>query len=182
MSAETVISAIETLARATTDADRHRALGAVRSRVLAERTQDRPAHTLGAVVLEAIAYRDELKRQGATPEDLDAGLEAILRDRWPAPRDRTTPWRYLCELCQDTGLRIFTCRPSARCNGISTRTDGPGSRAGKERRLCVMATDETHEYGEPCVCERGARFRPRARGVDDFVSAAKASKPTRFGR
>jgi len=182
MNTETIIGAIESLARATTDHDRQHALVAVRKRVLATRTQDRPAQTLGAVVLEAIAYRDGLKAKGASQTDLDAGLEAILRDRWPKPHDRTTPWRYLCELCQDTGLRIFTCRPSARCNGISTRTDGPGSRAGKERRLCVMATDETHEYGEPCVCERGARFRPRARGVDDFVSAAKASKPTRFGR
>jgi hypothetical protein len=177
-------SALEALGNAHGVAALRAAFRSVQRRVRSLR-RDGEADTLGAVVMEALDYRDKLKADGVEQEDLDAGLEALLRERWPKPHDRTTPWKYLCEACGDTGLRMLMCRPGMRCPDVSTRTDGPGDKPGKYQRLCVGSSSYTHDYGVPCDCAKGDRFRTRQRpALDDFTTATK-SKPrsmSRFGR
>lgn len=142
------------------------------------RGQDHEGNTLGAVVMEAVVYREKLKADGASTEEADAGLEVVIRERWPKPHDRTVPWRYICELCGDTGLQMLQCKPGMRCNGLSIRTDSPHDKPGKYLRMCVGSNTSEHDYGVPCVCARGTRFMPKQqnRSDDDFRSAAK-SKP-----
>jgi len=149
----------------------------IQRRVREARRKDGDASTLGSIVMEAIVYRDTLRDKGVQQADLDAGLEAVIRGSWPKAQNRTEPWRYLCERCGDTGLRMVTCTPRFRCGGIGTRTDGPGDRAGKYRRLCVGSADYEHDYGVACECVKGDRFREgRARPEEDFTTATK-SKP-----
>ncbi len=143
------------------------------------------AQTLGRLVMEAIHFRDQLLADGATKAQADAGLEAVIRERWPKPHDRTLAWRYICDLCDDTGLRMFQCTPASRCNGISTRTDSPFDKPGKYRRLCVGSASYEHDYGEPCICPKGDRFTTRTKSTQDDFTTATKSKPkpmSRFGR
>jgi hypothetical protein len=145
------------------------------------------AQTLGRIIMEAVAYVEGLKAKGATKADTDQALENVVRARWPKPKDRTEPWRYICDTCGDTGLQMLQCTPRFRCPGISTRTDSPGEKPGKYRRLCVGSTTYEHDYGVPCRCAKGDLFRPRGQQAEAegaFVAATK-SKPkplTRWGR
>jgi hypothetical protein len=139
---------------------------------------------LAKAIMDALRYRDELKAKGVSPEDLAAGLERSVRDAWPKPVNRTQPWRYECDLCEDTGLRLFVCRPVARCDGISTRTDGPRDKPGKYLRLCAKAPESSyeHSYGVACLCARGGRFVPTSPSGEDFTTATKSKPMTRWGR
>jgi hypothetical protein len=139
---------------------------------------------LSQLVEEALQARDRMRADGVSEADIAAGFERLVRDAWPTGRE----WHYYCEQCQDTGLVIYRCKPGARCNGVSTRTDGPFEKAGKYQRLCAKFPDSDyeHEYGEPCQCRNGSRFKsmPKAEG-DDLGDAARKPKPkpfTRFGR
>ncbi len=146
---------------------------------------DPEGESLGKIVMEAVAYREKLKADGVESCDLDAGIEAVLRARWPKPWDRTAPWRYLCEECGDTGLVMLQCKPGRRCNGISTRTDGPGEKPGKYTRLCVGSASYEHDYGVACSCAKGERFRPRQTGPDEDFTSATKNKPrpmSKWGR
>jgi hypothetical protein len=135
---------------------------------------------LAAAFREAMQMIDAQKAEGVPFAQRIQGLEAVLRQVWP----QTRAWHYTCDACNDSGLVMRVCQRGARCNGISTRIDGPGGTPGKYRRLCAIdpLSDYEHEYGTPCFCERGRRFRdaPKA-GPDDFKDAGK-SKPTRIGR
>lgn len=182
---ETLQSALDALGKAHGAAALRSAFRVIQRSVRAIR-RDGEADSLGKVVMEAIDFRDKLKAEGVEKADLDAGLESLLRERWPKPFDRTAPWRYLCEGCGDTGLVMYLCRPGMRCAGISTRTDGSGDKPGKYQRLCVGSSSYVHDYGEPCDCPKGSRFRTGRRNntPDDFTTATK-SKPkpmSRFGR
>lgn len=150
------------------------------------RVVDEVAQTLGRIIMEAVAYVEGLKAKGAPKAERDRALENVIRDAWPKPKDRTVPWRYECEDCGDTGLRMLQCTPKNRCDGISTRVDSPGDRPGKYKRFCVNSTTYEHDYGVPCFCRKGDTFRPRRQDHEDaFVTAAK-SKPkpafSRFGK
>jgi len=182
-----VVAALESLSQAHGPAALREAWSALQRRVRGARRTDGGAQTLGRIIMEAIAYREGLKAAGATRADLDAGLESVVRAAWPKPIDRVTPWRTLCDKCQDTGLEMRQCTPDTRCNGVSTRTDSPLDKPGKYRRLCVGSATYEHDYGVPCTCAKGDTFRPRAARADEegaFVAATK-SKPksfTRWGR
>jgi hypothetical protein len=136
---------------------------------------------LAAAFVEAMHILDAQKANGVPFAERIQGLDETLRHVWPFTRT----WHYLCEACRDTGLVMHVCRLGARCDGISSRIDGPKGTPGKYKRLCAQhpTSDYTHEYGIPCDCEKGRRFREPAtrRGPDDFKDAGK-SKPTRIGR
>lgn len=135
---------------------------------------------LGAAFVEAMKILDAQKAAGVPFLDRIRGLEQVLRHVWPQTRE----WHYLCEQCRDSGLVMHVCRKGARCDGISTRIDSPGARPGKYRRLCAQdpQSDYEHDYGTPCACDRGRRFREGPKpGPEDFTAAGK-SKPTRIGR
>ena len=119
---------------------------------------DPVADSLGAIIMAAVREAEEMRAAGADAAEVARGLEAVVRDRWPKPKGRTEPWRYLCESCSDTGLVLHS----------------------EVNRLGIHVTT-----GYPCVCEKGARFilKPKMRTAEDAVArAAKVSKPTRFGR
>lgn len=134
---------------------------------------------LAAGFAEAMQIMDAQKAAGVPFAERVKGLEGVLRALWPHTRE----WHYLCHVCRDSGLAMHVCKKGARCDGISTRIDGPHGTPGKYRRLCAQdpQLDYTHEYGTPCSCEQGARFRAAAPKAEDFSSAGK-SKPTRIGR
>ncbi len=146
---------------------------------------DEVAQTLGRIIMEAVAYIEGMKAQGATRAQTDQALENVIRDAWPKAKDRTVPWRYICETCGDTGLQMLQCTPRFRCNGVSTRIDSPGDKPGKYKRLCVNSTTYEHDYGIPCTCAKGDTFRPRQQNQEDAFERAAKSKPrpmSRFGR
>jgi hypothetical protein len=138
--------------------------------------------TLGAIIVETIRLRNQMRAHGATADEQAAYLEDIVRRSWPFTRE----WKYLCERCSDTGLVLQRCRPGARCSGVSTRTDDWRDKPGKYHRLCVRMEDTSyeHEYVEPCWCQAGAPFRAHPRKPDeDLDKIAKTDKPmTRWGR
>jgi len=121
-----------------------------------------PVGKLASVMMEAIAARDRLKANGATGEDLDAGLAGVLRDVWPKGRER--PWQHLCSACDDCGLQIKDCAGDAVCGRTFPH--------------------RPHTYGVPCWCDKGARYRPKPAAVSDELdsAAAKPRRPSRFGR
>ena len=114
-------------------------------------TTTRPLRELIADICE---IRAELKRQGASELAIAAGTEDAVRALWPFMRE----WKYLCPLCDNTGLKLSL---------ETTRVHG-------ETRIWV---------GRPCSCSRGERFRDRPKAEQDFTAAGKTPRqPTRFGR
>jgi hypothetical protein len=120
--------------------------------------------TLGAVVQAAIEIRDQLKAGGMAGADLDRGLEAVLRDSWPKPTDRTEPWHDGCSNCRDYGIEMGHCLGDATC--------------GRRK------THGAHEYGKPCWCPLGRKFHDKLVPTDDdaMTLAARPKKLTRWGR
>lgn len=137
---------------------------------------------LAATMKEAFRLRERMKADGATTAELDAAMERTLRAALPQQR----VWRYECEVCWDTGLEMHVCRAGERCNGVSTRIDHPGAPAGSYTRLCAHDPNGPyeHDYGTPCLCRRGVRFRPARPAMvpDDEAAARTPRKPARFGR
>jgi hypothetical protein len=119
---------------------------------------------LGAVFKEAMRIWDAQKAEGVSLPERLRGLEQTLRAAWP--RGRQEPWRFNCEQCEDRGLVMSTCP------GVAEAT------CGRERPHLA------HDFGRPCWCEGGARFRPKAKPTEDdaVASAAKVSKPQKVGR
>ena len=114
---------------------------------------------LAATIRAALAIREEQRAAGATPEEIARNFERTVRAVWPFQR----VWKYLCNDCHDTGLFLRTCKAGQRCNGVSTRADGPHEMPGKYSRLCTRDVEGTYEhtYGEPCVCGQGEKFKIR---------------------
>lgn len=137
--------------------------------------------SLAVAIEAALKMRENMRADGVSEADLAAGFEQVVRAVWPKGRE----WHYYCEQCSDTGLVMAMCKPGARCNGISTRTDGPFEPPGKYQRLCAKFPDSDyeHEYGVPCICRNGSRFKhlPKAEG-DDLGDAARKPKPKPFSR
>ncbi len=151
-------------------------------RLVRRKRKESAAGPLATAIAEALRLRDKLKADGASETDIAAGLERLVRDAWPKGRE----WHYYCDECNDTGLIIRVCRLGDRCNGISTRVDHFRDTPGKYRRLCAMHPDSdyTHEYGMPCICPRGDRFKraPKPERDDLQDAAKKPTQPSRFGR
>lgn len=109
--------------------------------------------TLGHTVTDALTICDQMRAAGHTKPEIFAALEGVLRSTWPFQRE----WNYLCEACRDTGLEILDC-PARPCDRRVAHGD--------------------HDYGIPCRCPKGDRWRARARTADDAVTAAaKTAKP-----
>lgn len=131
--------------------------------------------------MDALRFMDEQKAAGVPLHERVKGLDGVLRSAWPQQR----AWQYLCDRCDDTGLVMAVCRRGARCDGISTRTDHRGETPGKYQRLCAKhpESDYEHEYGTPCWCAAGAKFRDKPRPTpDDFKAAGKSKPMTPLGR
>jgi len=110
------------------------------------------ADALQTALRDALTLREQMRADGASQVECDALLEEALRAHWPFTRE----WKYLCELCQDTGLQL-------------------------ERRPARVYGDALVDVGTPCTCRLGERFKPRRKADDDFIAAGRVSKPTRFG-
>ncbi len=127
--------------------------------------------TLGRIVMDAMRERDQFKAQGIAGEALDRAVETVIRDAWPKPKDRTTPWRDQCEICRDYGLEMLWCPGDATC-GPNPVTKRPRPAHGP------------HEYGRACRCPSGDRHRDKEPPTPDDAAkrAAKPKKPMRWGR
>ena len=173
--------ALDELAQAHGQAALAEAFSRVRTTVRRQRREaKRTASPLADAVLEGVAMRDKMIAEGTPMADVNAAMEALVRDVWP----NTRVWKYTCNRCGDTGLEILTCRKGERCDGVSTRSNGPKEPSGNYQRLCAMdpESDYEHDYGVPCFCSRGDKFRPKNREQGDGFEQATKSKPTRFGR
>lgn len=136
---------------------------------------------LAQTYVAAMQHWDRQKADGVPVAERLVGLEKTIRAAWPFTRE----WKELCHNCADTGLVMAVCRKGARCDGISTRTDGPRERPGKYQRLCAKHPDSDyeHDYGTACWCSLGARFRDKGTpGAEEFSQAGKSKPMTRLGR
>lgn len=113
--------------------------------------------SLSETLIEAIRLRDQMRTDGATEAELTAGFEKVLREVWPTART----WRYLCETCRDYGLEMKACPGDATCGRTFPHA--------------------AHDYGDPCWCKAGNRYKSKARDDDPGGAGAKR-KPSRFGR
>lgn len=114
--------------------------------------------SLAAGVMDAMRLWDEQKAAGVPLADRQRALFGVIRDLWPVTRE----WKYLCTNCSDSGLAIAVCPGDATCG----------------RSKAHLA----HEFGTPCWCGLGSRFREKPKpGPEDFTEAGR-SKPTRIGR
>lgn len=133
--------------------------------------------TLGAIVLQILAIREDLRHQGATAETMARSTAQLVRDRWPFTRE----WKYLCDDCGDTGWKEGVCRVKGQC--------------GRPFKLPEQREDDytgrgrcspNHTFVTACHCLKGRSRHDqmfKIRPTDDFESAAKAPKKTfkRFG-
>lgn len=115
---------------------------------------------LAQVFMEAMRVWDADKAGGMPLTERFRNLEQTLRAAWPQTRE----WKYLCRACADVGLEMHVCP------GLKDATCGRTN------------PHYAHEFGTPCWCSAGQRFREKAKPTaDDFTMAGK-SKPTKLGR
>lgn len=141
---------------------------------------------LAAAFVDAMELIDQRRANGATKDEALEGFETVLKEAWPKGG---RVWRYICELCHDTGWRDRECTPNNRCNGVSTFSHGAKTAPAGKPRLCATDARYTHTYVEPCMCQKGDAARAavsatmeggrRKRSLDD---AGSESKPSRLGR
>lgn len=118
-----------------------------------------------SMLYQTFAEADRLRQlalaDGVSKDEANAIVAKALHAAWP--RGRVEPWKYLCEICSDTGWHPLTC-PAYPCD--RTRVHSP------------------HDYVRHCGCAKGRRMTPQPRTEEDAVAiAAKARKTlTRFGR
>lgn len=153
-------AALEALSAAHGESELIRAMARVRRMAKAARIKgDQGIGRLSAAVMAAIEIRDKLKADGVTGAELDAGLEGVLRDMWPKGRE----WKYLCQQCGDLGLEMHACPGDATC--------------GRPREHLP------HDYGTPCWCEKGKRFREKPKPEpSEFTEAGKTPKRQSFSK
>jgi hypothetical protein len=108
----------------------------------------------------AMQIWDQQKAAGIPVLERLKGLEKTLRSAWPMTRE----WKYLCWNCMDYGLEIHDCPGDSTC--------------GREKAHLP------HDFGKPCWCSAGAKFRPKpVRELDHTDAGAMPKrKPTRIGR
>lgn len=120
-----------------------------------------PEGQLAGTYMAAMEIWDSQKADGVSLEERQEGFEKSMRASW-LRADRE--WKYLCHDCNDYGLMMRTCEGHPRC-GCNSK--------GHEHL--------PHEYGIPCHCGVGARFRERAKPTpENFTDAAK--KPRGFSK
>jgi len=154
-----VRDAVDTLADARSPSDliaaHHQVVKAVRS------SRRHAAATLGPLAtayLDAMALLDRQQADGVSFDERMRGFEAVIRGVWP----QTRAWHVLCLACEDYGLMMRACPGDATC--------------GRTRPHLA------HDFGTPCHCAKGIRFREQAAPSPEDFQAAGKSKPTRLGR
>jgi hypothetical protein len=109
--------------------------------------------------MAAMRHWDAQKSDGVSLCERLIGLEKTLRACWPFTRE----WKYLCVECSDFGLVMATCPGDATC--------------GRSKQHLP------HDYGTPCWCSQGIRYRAKPKpSADDFTAAGKSKPMTRLGR
>jgi hypothetical protein len=159
-------TALDILATAATPAALVRGHSALKQVVsLARQRANAKLGTLAKTYIAAMEIWDAQKAEGLSFEERAATLRASVEAAWP--KGRMEPWHTRCASCNDYGLEMLTCPGDETCGATSHGHVFPHA---------------PHEYGRPCWCQRGARFRekPKAEG-DDFKAAGK-SKPRGFTR
>lgn len=125
----------------------------------AKKTQKKYDGKLANIFHEAMLCWDDMKANGATLEERVRGMEGILRSAWPFTRE----WKYVCDHCNDHGLMMAMCPGDRTCG----RSNVHGS----------------HEFGRPCWCELGRKFRDKPKPTpEDFMQAGKSPKKSGFTR
>lgn len=114
--------------------------------------------SLGSIVKIVADLRSEMRTNGADTREIAAATERIVRANWPTERE----WKHLCQRCGDYGLEMFTCPGDATC--------------GRDKPHLA------HEFGQPCWCSAGAKFKAKPRSDEDFQQAGKVTKPKGFSR
>lgn len=116
--------------------------------------------TLAQTFTAAMAIWDQDTANGVSRLDRLISLERTLRMAWPVTRE----WKYACKDCADYGLRMGTCPGDATC--------------GRSK------AHYAHDFGTPCWCGNGARYRDKAKPTPaDFTAAGKSpAKPQRLGK
>ena len=104
------------------------------------------AQTLGALMMDALTVRAQMRQDGASQSECDAVIEELLRAKLPFARE----WKYLCQTCRDCGLEMLACPGDATC--------------GREKPHLA------HDYGRPCWCSLGRRFQPKPPSDDETSS------------
>lgn len=126
---------------------------------------------LGKIFREAMIAWDAMKADGISFQERVKALALSLRPHWPFA-EYMGYQEARCGSCDGTGLTMHTCPGDATCG------PPPEGSTMKRRRIPHLP----HDFGSPCWCALGARFRPRQR--DDFEAAGKmpAKTFTRAGR
>lgn len=114
---------------------------------------------------EAMRLWDAQKADGVPFADRVTGLAKSLRQAWP--KGRENEWKYLCSKCSDYGLEMQDCPGDATCGRPHAHLP--------------------HDFGTPCWCSAGQRFRAQPKpGPDAFTDAGKTPRKsptfTKFGR
>lgn len=119
---------------------------------------------LASTFIEAMRIWDVQKKDGVSEADRVDGLSKSLRAAWPqAPPQEAWTYQYACERCSGYGLETLTCPGDATCG----------------RRKPHLA----HDYGTPCWCDAGKRFRAPAKpNPEDFSAAGKTPKRSGFAK
>ncbi len=118
--------------------------------------------SLGSIVHSIAVLRADMRERAASPAEIEAATERVVRANWPVKDEREWPvWMTLarCAYCDGTGLVIHR---------------------GVRNRLGVVVDE-----GTPCRCALGVKFSPKPQTSEDFESASKTkrSKPMkRFGQ
>lgn len=114
---------------------------------------------LAATVTECFKIWDQMKAAGATLQERELMVENSLRASWPFTRE----WKFVCQTCRDYGLEMSTCPGDATC--------------GRSKEHLP------HDFGRPCWCSAGLKFRDKGKTPDDIVQQAARTRPmTRAGR
>jgi hypothetical protein len=127
--------------------------------------------TLGAICDEAMRIWQQMKEHGSTLDERRSYLANVLRATWPKPHDRTEPWRYTCERCDDYGYEWRECPGDATC-GLNPVTHQPRQR------------HSPHSYVAACWCAKGRAFIPQTQTETDELAMVGKTKRgfTRLGR
>jgi hypothetical protein len=106
----------------------------------------------------AMQVWDAQVADGISRADRIHGLTQTLRAAWP----QTRAWRFYCDQCDDRGLVMAECPGRASC--------------GRQNEHLP------HDYGRPCSCQAGNRFKRPEASPDDYAQAGKTKKKSGFTR
>ena len=114
--------------------------------------------SLGDIIKAVFDLRSDMRSAGADESEIEKATERSVRSAWPPGRE----WKYLCQNCRDYGLEMLECPGDATC--------------GRDKQ------HRPHDFGRPCWCDAGAKFRARLKSEEDFQQAGKTPKRSGFSR